>query len=70
MSDYEKLKQFITNSGYDVKTNLDNLIIMCFLHYDSYIEEHNSYTDADLDYIDDCIVFIRDNGLDSFDYYC
>lgn len=70
MSDYERLKQFIENSGYEIKTSLDNLIVMCFVHYDSYLEEHDSYANLDLDYVDDCIVFIGDNGLDGFDYYC
>lgn len=70
MSDYEKLKQFIENSGYEVKTDIDNLITMCFVHYDSYIEEQDVYVDEDLDYIDDCIIFIKENGLENFDYYC
>ena len=70
MSDYEKLKQFIEFSGYKVQTDIDNLITMCFIHYDSYIEEQGSYADAGLEYIDDCIEFIKENGLDNFDYYC
>lgn len=70
MSDYERMKQFIENSGYETRTDLDNLIVHCFLHYDGYIEEEGKYCkDLNLEYVEDCIEFVKEIGLQEFDYY-
>ena len=74
MNDYELLRQWIeirVKRGYVIKTDIDNLVLMCFAYYDSYIEEFDSYSgDSDKEYIEDCIMFLDENNLCEFDYYC
>lgn len=71
MNDYEKLKQYIKLSGYKIKTDIDNLIEMCFMHYNCHIEDEGKDIEKlGLIYIDGCIEFVKDSGLYTFDYYC
>ncbi len=71
MNDYETLKQFIKKSNYKVKTDIDNLVEICFAHYDGYVESEEKYDkDSNLEYVDDCILFVKENGICEFDYYC
>lgn len=73
--DYDKLCNAIRNDGYDPKTDMENLITMCFLHFDNCLEFENDcakdYLKMYDDYGDACVEFIKeDGGWEEFDYYC
>lgn len=64
--DYDHMAVWIRKSGYTIKTNMENLITMIFLHFDGELEE----TDAEFS-IEGCKRFVEESGgLAEFDYYC
>lgn len=70
MSDYEVLEQWIKEKDYKVETELDNLIYMCFAHYEAHLQDAPNWAE-NLEYMDGCKEFINARGgLKEFDYYC
>ena len=73
MSDYDILKEYILASGYKIQTDIDNIIWMCFAHYENELEDNETgkfIPELNLDYAQDCIEFVKQTGLRDFDYYC
>lgn len=64
--DYDNMAVWIRSKGYEIKTDMENLITMIFGHYYSELEENNvEFT------IDGCKDFvIGSGGFAEFDYYC
>ena len=64
--DYDHMAVWIRKSGYEVKTNMENLITIIFLHYEGELEET-----GDEFSIEGCKQFVEESGgLAEFDYYC
>ena len=67
--DYDHMAVWIRESGYQVKTNMENLITMIFAHFDSYNEDCEEY--GEYFTIEGCKQYVEDSGgLKEFDYYC
>lgn len=74
--DCDKLCNAIREDGYEPETDMENLITICFLHFDSWVEDNKnneelmndlakrSYSENVQDYVMD------EGGWDQFDYYC
>ena len=64
--DYDHMAVWIRKNGYEIKTNMENLITIIFLHFDGELEETNAeFT------IEGCKRFVEESGgLAVFDYYC
>ena len=65
--DCDRIAQWIIDSGYKVKTTIENLVHMILLHFDSpdnYEEYGEEFT------VDGCKQYVEDSGgLREFDYY-
>ena len=65
--DCDRIAQWIIDSGYKVKTTIENLVHMILLHFDSpdnYEEYGEGFT------VDGCKQYVEDSGgLREFDYY-
>lgn len=65
---YDYMANAICKTGYEIKTSMENLIDMIFLHADSDVENgveidmENSYDI--MEWVNEC------GGLKEFDYYC
>ena len=66
MCDYDEMAIFIRQSGYEVKTNMENLINIIFAHFENEMEE----TDDLYFSIDNVKEFIiASGGIKEFDYF-
>lgn len=64
LCDYDRMAIWIREVGYQIKTDMENLITMIFLHYDSECAEYDKEFD-----IDDCKNYVIDSGgFTEFDY--
>lgn len=58
--DCDRIADWIVETGYKVKTTIENLVEMILL----YIPDELEFS------IENCIDFIEGNGLKEFDYFC
>ena len=63
--DMDRLADWIISTGYQVKTDIENLCIMIKLYFMNDYEVFG-YEDN----IDGCIEYVKDNGIKEFDFYC
>lgn len=62
---YDHIAAWIRGEGYEIQTNMENLIDMILLHYEGDCEEQDKEPATD-----DCIEFVENSGgLCEFDYY-
>jgi hypothetical protein len=71
--DYDYMAAWIREQGYEPKTDMENLITMILLYYESEIEDGESDYDTengkfDGTYIEAVQTYVQDNGLVNFDY--
>ena len=64
---------WIREQGYELKTDMENLITMILLHYECEIEDGESDYDTengDFDgtYIEAVQTYVQDSGISNFDY--
>ena len=65
---YDYMANAIRKTGYEIKTSMENLIDMIFLHADSDVE--NS-VEIDMENSYDIMEWVNECGvLKEFDYYC
>lgn len=65
--DYDYMADMIRKSGYEIKTTMENLITMIFLHVDSAIDD-GVYIIRDSAF--DIMRLVKESGgLQEFDYY-
>ena len=65
---YDHMADAIRKTGYEIKTDMENLITMIFAHADSSVE-CGEY--IDMDNADDIMEWVNDSGgLREFDYEC
>ena len=65
--DCDRIAQWIMDSGYKIKTTIENLVQMILLHFDS-PDNHEEYGEEFT--IDGCKQYVEDSGgLREFDYY-
>ena len=68
--DYDRMAAWIRETGYEVKTTMENLITMIFLYF------CNPETQEEYDYLegtftDKCKAYVMDSGgLSEFDFEC
>lgn len=64
--DYDHMAYWIRKLGYEIKTTIENLITMIFLHFYCELDDCGKpFT------IDGCKQYVEDSGgLKEFDYYC
>lgn len=72
---YDTLCNAIRNDGYVPKTDMENLISMCFAHFDSCLECDDELANEvmkshDSNYAEACIEWCSADGWSEFDYYC
>ena len=71
--DYDHMAVWIRKSGYEVKTNMENLITIIFLHYEGELYD-GEWEEGETDKvftIEGCKRFVEESGgLAEFDYYC
>lgn len=65
--DYDHMAVWIRETGYQIKTTMENLITIIFLHFDSEIEDNNDYG---MEFsIEGCKQYVENSGgLKEFDY--
>lgn len=63
--DNDRLADWIISTGYEIKTNMENLCAMIVLYFMDECEVYG-YDDT----VEDCIEYVKDNGISEFDYYC
>lgn len=71
--DYDYMAAWIREQGYEPKTDMENLITMILLYYESEIEDGESSYDTengnfDGTYIEAVQTYVQDNGISNFDY--
>lgn len=65
---YDYMADAIRKSGYEVKTTMENLITMIFLHAESDVENG---TEIDMEDSYDIMEWVNESGgLQEFDYEC
>ena len=63
-TDHDDMTAWIHSQGYEPKTNMKNLIVMIFLHYDGECEEQDKEFN-----VEDCINYVMaSGGIEVFDY--
>lgn len=72
--DYDYMADWIRKQGYEVKTDMENLIGNIFCFYECEIGDHVSAYDTENGnfegtYLEGAQAFARDSGLEEFDYY-
>lgn len=67
--DYDYMAAWIRETGYKVKTSMENLITMIFLYFsDATFEGYANYPGT---FTDKCKAFVMDSGgLQEFDFEC
>ena len=79
--DMDYMAAWIRSKGYEIKTTIENLILMIFSYYDESdevlekgyfaLEDTRKYPDNLMVNIPDVEVYVETNGgLKEFDYYC
>ena len=64
MCDYDRMAIWIRETGYQIKTSMENIITVILLYYDSECIENDKEFD-----IEDCKHYVRDSGgFAEFDY--
>lgn len=71
--DYDYMAAWIREQGYEPKTDMENLITMILLYYESEIEDGESDYDTengnfDGTYIEAVQTYVQDNGISNFDF--
>jgi hypothetical protein len=75
--DYDVMANHLRNTGYEIKTNMENLITMIFLHYECQIEiDEKGYFEIENRNKDGCSLNLADiicyveasGGIKEFDY--
>ena len=67
--DYDRMAVWIRETGYEVKTTMENLITMIFLYFDD--SEQEEYDHLPGTFIDKCKAYVMDSGgLELFDFEC
>ena len=61
MSDWEKVVQFVNNSGYYIETSLNIIVANIILHWEGENEESGMSLDT---YLEDCVA----HDFESYDY--
>lgn len=65
---YDYMADAIRKTDYNIKTSMENLIDMIFLHAESNVE---CGEEIDMDNVDDVMEFVwQSGGLKEFDYEC
>lgn len=68
MCDCDRLAKRIMESGYEIKTTMQNLVEMIFAHFDNPDVESEGYDRQD---INECFRYVEESGgWSEFDYYC
>lgn len=68
MSDYDRIYKRISDCNYQPKTDVDHLVNMILLSFDTDEEEY--YSDVPGDYVDKCMCYVEESGgFAEFDYF-
>lgn len=64
----DKIADYITESGYKIKTTIENIVYMIEAYWETELEDSETeYQDT----IEECITFVEESGgIKEFDYYC
>lgn len=71
--DCDKLANWIMQTGYQIETTLENLVLMILAHFMGETEDEDSdfYMDDGTFHLHECIEYIEaSGGLEMFDYIC
>ena len=66
--DFDRLADLICESGYEIETDIENLVTMVWLYYDD--PDTRKEYEQESTWLDGCMNFVRDSGgFKEFDYY-